>query len=64
MTQSDFDNLSKTHKTIANSWSSETMSTVKVLGNDLGTPVAMRYTSQETDGEFRFVAFSNPVIDN
>ena len=60
MTEQEFDALEKTHKVVASGWSSETMSAVTVLGNDLGTPVAMRYMSQETDSDFQFVRFPRP----
>ncbi len=57
MTESEFDELAKTHTCVATGWSSETMSSVTVLGNDKGTPIAMRFMSSETDSEFQFVTF-------
>lgn len=64
MTEYDFEVLTETHKTIASSWSSKTMSCVTVLGNEFGTPIAIRYISQETNGEFLFIKFPSAVTIN
>ncbi len=65
MDEQEFDLLAETHSVVASGWSSATLSAVTVLGNEFGTPVAMRYTSTETDGDFRFINLSTPkTLDN
>lgn len=64
MTEQEFNVLKETHDTIAIGGSSATMSCVSVLGNKLGTPIAMSFMSQETDGNLTYVALSVPVTIN
>lgn len=64
MTEQDFEALEKTHSVIANGWSSATGSIVTVLGNEHGTPVAIRYSSSETGDEFHYQRINAPVTIN
>lgn len=41
MTEREFEALAKTHSAVASGWSCATGSVVTVLGNELGTPVAI-----------------------
>lgn len=54
MTQQEFEQLEKTHSVIASGWSSATGAIVTVLANEHGTPIAIRYSSSETNDEFHY----------
>lgn len=64
MTEQEFEELEKTHHVVANGWNSATGSIVTVLGNDLGTPVAIRYSTIETGDDFRYAWINTPVTLN
>ncbi|WP_200769115.1 hypothetical protein [Vibrio nigripulchritudo] len=50
-----------THSVVADGWNSSTNNDVTVIGNEKGTPVAIRYMSSETDGEFHYLRLDVPV---
>lgn len=55
MTEKEFEALEKTHTVVAKGWSSENFSIVSVLGNEHGSPIALRYSSNETGYEFAYI---------
>ena len=61
MTELEFNELEKTHDVLASGWSSANMSSVTVIGNKAGTPIAIRYVSGETDGEFRYINLNSQI---
>ncbi|BCL73965.1 hypothetical protein TUMSATVNIG1_59510 (plasmid) [Vibrio nigripulchritudo] len=61
MTEQEFENLMNTHSVVADGWNSSTNNDVTVIGNEKGTPVAIRYMSSETDGEFHYLRLDVPV---
>ncbi|WP_281188835.1 hypothetical protein [Vibrio harveyi] len=64
MTEQEFESLEKTHSVVASGWCSATASIVTVLGNEHGTPVAIRYSSSETGDEFHYERINAPVAIN
>lgn len=53
ITEQEFDSLCETHEVLAGGTHIGIGSTVTVLGNDNGTPVAIRYSSIESDHDFK-----------
>ncbi|MDN2483849.1 hypothetical protein [Vibrio agarivorans] len=61
MTEQEFEALEKTHAVVASCWNSATGSIVTVLGNEHGTPVAIRYLSTETADDFHYERINAPL---
>ncbi|MEF1336443.1 hypothetical protein REH81_06565 [Vibrio rotiferianus] len=53
ITEQEFDALCETHEVLAGGTHMGTGSTVTVIGNTNGTPVAIRYSSIESDHVFK-----------
>lgn len=53
ISEQEFDALCETHEVLAGGTNIGTGSTVTVIGNSNGTPVAMRYSSIESDYNYK-----------
>lgn len=58
ITEEQFDALCENHSVLAGGTDSGNCSTVTVIGNANGTPVAIRYSSIETDHDFKCYLFN------